>query len=200
MSRRYFSWLALMLSLSSLTMSVGCHPVAPKFQSTDISNSGWGQDFHLRDPQGRKRSLADYGGKAVLIFFGFIQCPDVCPTALSRAVEIKRLLGKDSQRLQVIFVTLDPERDSPPMLDEYVHAFDPSFVGLPTTLEATQTTARNFKVFYQKVPTGASYTMDHSAISYVFDPSGHLRLAVTHGQTAASVAADLRILFREKAG
>ena len=127
----------------------------------------------------------------MLIFFGFTQCPDICPTALSRAADVMQRLGPESDRLQVIFVTIDPERDTPALLREYTRAFHPSFVGLHGDAAVTAATAQQFKVFYNKVPTGSSYTMDHSAISYVFDPQGRLRLAVKHEQPAASLAADI---------
>lgn len=185
------------LRLIVLALAAGCGESKHKFESIDVSGADWGQDFHLRDPQGRARTLADFRGKAVLVFFGFTQCPDVCPTALARAAEVKRLLGDDAARLQVIFVTIDPERDPPSVLNDYTHAFDPSFLGLWGDASATQAAARDFKVYYRKVPTGASYTMDHSTISYAFDPSGQLRLAIQHSQSAASVAADLRALLHE---
>jgi len=164
----------------------------PRFHGIDISGASYGRDFRLRDPQGRERTLADFQGRAVLLFFGFTQCPDVCPTALARAVEIRRLLGTDGPNLQVLFVTLDPERDTPPVLDAYMRAFDPGFIGLSADLKRTDEAAREFKIFYQKVPTGSSYTLDHSAISYVFDPAGHLRLALGHGMSAADCADDIR--------
>jgi protein SCO1/2 len=185
------------LALSSLT---GCEADKPGFRSLDVSGADWGKDFNLLDPEGRERSLADFRGKVVLIFFGFTQCPDVCPTALTRAVEVKRALGNDGQRLQVIFVTVDPERDTPDVLKAYMQAFDPTFLGLSGDLAQTQATASDFKIFYQKVPTGSSYTMDHTALSYAFDPAGRLRLAIKHAEPATSVAADLKLLLAERGG
>ena len=176
-----------------------CDKPQPQFQSLDVSGADWGRDFHLSDPDGRTRSLADFRGQVVLIFFGFTQCPDVCPTALTRAVEVKRLLGDAGQRLQVIFVTIDAERDTQPVLKAYTQAFDTSFLGLWGDLPATESAARDFKIYYRKVPTGSSYTMDHSAVSYAFDPLGRLRLAIKHAQTAASVAADLQLLLATSA-
>ena len=160
------------LALASLAVPVlpACRKAS--FQSIDLAGADWGRDFRLRDPEGRTRALADFRGKAVLIFFGFTQCPDVCPTALSRAAEVLRLLGDDGSRVQVIFVTVDPERDSPELLRAYTQAFHPSFLGLWGDLEQTAATAADFRVVYRKVPTGSSYTMDHTAISYVFDPQG----------------------------
>lgn len=172
---------------------------AKSFAALDVTGANYGRDFRLADPDGRWRSLADFRGRAVLLFFGFTQCPDVCPTALARAAEVRRLLGDDAGRLQVIFVTLDPERDSPDMLRAYTAAFDPGFLGLRTDPDGTRQVAEDFKVFYRKVPTGGSYTLDHSALSYVFDTGGRLRLAVPHDLPADKVAADLRVLLASAA-
>jgi len=167
------------------------------FHALDITGADYAQDFRLQDPDGRTRTLADFRGRAVLVFFGFTQCPDVCPTALARAAEVMQLLGDDARRLQVIFVTVDPERDTPELLRAYTAAFHPSFLGLHADLETTAATAKAFKVFYRKVPTGSSYTMDHTALSYTYDPQGRLRLAVRHESPAAEVAADIARLLAE---
>lgn len=187
-------------SVLALYALAGCEADKPGFRSLEVSGADWGKDFHLNDPEGRERSLADFRGKVVLIFFGFTQCPDVCPTALTRAVEVKRILGDEGRRLQVIFVTIDPERDTPDVLRAYMQAFDPAFLGLSGDLAQTQATASDFKIFYQKVPTGSSYTMDHTALSYAFDPAGRLRLAIKHAEPATSVAADLKLLMAERGG
>ncbi len=184
--------MALALGTAGLS---ACTPPAAAFHSLDITGAAFGRDFHLRDPDGRARALADFRGRAVLIFFGFTQCPDICPTALARAAEVMRLLGESSAALQVIFVTVDPERDLPVVLSAYTRAFHPSFLGLYGDLATTAATAREFKIFYAKVPTGSSYTMDHTAISYAFDTQGRIRLAVQHERTAAEVAQDLRRLM-----
>ena len=134
-------------------------------------------------------------GKTVMLFFGFTQCPDICPTALTRALEIKSLLGADAAKLQVLFITVDPERDTPDILRAYMQAFDPAFVGLRGDAEQTRAAAQSFKVFYQKVPTGSSYTMDHTALTYVIDAQGKLRLALRHQQSAEECAADLRTVL-----
>lgn len=168
------------------------------FQSIDVSGAEWGRDFRLRDADGRSVQLADFRGRCVLLFFGFTQCPDICPTALSRAAAVMQKLGPEATKLQVIFVTVDPERDSPDVLREYPRAFHPSFIGLHADLATTEATAKAFKVFYRKVPTGSSYTMDHTATSYVFDPAGRLRLAVRHEQDAASLAGDIALLLGGK--
>ena len=158
----------------------------------DMSGTEIGQDFLLTGTDGRQHRLADFKDKAVLVFFGFTQCPDVCPTALFRAAEVKKLLGPDGDQLQVLFITVDPERDTPEVLKAYVSAFDPSFMGLYGDLDQTAKTAKNFKAYYAKVPTGASYTMDHSAITYVYDRAGRPRLGLRHTQTAEEYAADIR--------
>lgn len=191
-------------SLAAVLGAMGCMPTREtpsgtaaggRFNSLDISGAEWGRDFRLQDPQGRTRTLADFKGQVVVIFFGFTQCPDVCPTALSRAATVMQQLGPAADRVQVIFVTVDPERDSPPVLAEYTRAFHPRFLGLLADLETTERTAKDFKVFYRKVPTGSSYTMDHTALSFVFDPSGRLRLAVRHETPAEQLAQDLKRLL-----
>ena len=154
-------------------------------------------DFNLPDAEGKPRSLAEFKGKVVLVFFGFAQCPDVCPTALGRAIEVRKLLGADGERVQVVFITVDPERDTPQVLREYMKAYDPSFIALRGNAEQLAATAKEFKVYFQKVPTSSSYTMDHTAVTYAFDPQGRLRLALKHEQSAQDVAADLRNLLRE---
>mgnify|MGYP001310946662 CR=1 FL=1 len=165
------------------------------FRGIDITGADYGRDFRLTDVDGKERTLADWRGQLVLLYFGFVQCPDVCPTALTRAAETQRLLGPDGDRLQVIFVTVDPERDTPQMLREYMAAFDPGFVALRGDAERLRQTAAEFKVYYKKVPTGSSYTMDHTALSYVFDTQGRLRLALRHEQTAQDYAHDLALLL-----
>jgi len=167
-----------------------------KYNGTDISGVTYGRDFKLKDPDGRERSLGDFRGKIVLLFFGFTQCPDVCPTALSRAAKVKQLLGPDGDKMQAIFVTVDPERDSPNLLRAYTQSFDPSFLGLYTDLAHTPEVAQEFRIFYQKVPTGGSYTMDHTALTYIYDPQGKLRLAMRHDLTAEQFAADIRNLLQ----
>ncbi|MFC0168370.1 SCO family protein [Pseudoduganella danionis] len=171
---------------------------APKLSGIDITGSSIGPDLHLSYTNGKPASVKDFRGKLVLLFFGFTQCPDVCPTALSRAVEIKRLLGADGQRLQVLFATVDPERDTAPLLDAYMRAFDPGFIAVRGDKAQTARTASDFKIYYSKVASGSSYTMDHTAITYVFDEHGAIRLALRHEQTAEQCAADLRTLLQPK--
>jgi protein SCO1 len=189
--RRFLAALAL-LALA------GCGAGGPKFEASDVTGSSFGRDFELEDPDGRKRTLADFRGKAVVVFFGFTQCPDVCPTTLAALAEAMKALGPDADRVQVLFVTIDPDRDTPALLKQYVPAFDPRFLGLRGDAAATARTAKEFKIIYQKVPgpTPGSYTMDHSAGSYVFDPQGRLRLFVSNGQGADVYVHDLRELLR----
>jgi protein SCO1 len=173
-----------------------CEPAPPPFKSIDITGAPYGTGFSLPDANGVTRTLADFKGKVVLLFFGFTQCPDVCPTALSRAVEVRKLLGADGAKVAVVMLSVDPERDTPEVLREYVKAFDPEFVALRGDAQSTAATAKEFKVFYQKVATSGSYTMDHTAVTYAFDPRGRLRLAIRHPQSAEEVAADLKVLLR----
>lgn len=191
-------WLALLVV--SLFVLAGCgrsdDAVRPKFKGLDITGANFGRDFQLTDFDGRVRTLADFKGQAVLLYFGFVQCPDVCPTALARAVETRRLLGAAGERLQVIFITVDPERDSAAVLKNYMAAFDPSFLALYGDARRTRETADNFKVYYTKVPTGSSYTMDHSSVSYVFDPAGRLRVMLRHAQTGQDYAHDIALLLQ----
>ena len=168
---------------------------APRFQNVDISGARYGRDFALSDPDGKTRSLADFRGKVVMLFFGFIQCPDVCPTALVRARDVRRLLGADGERFQIIFVTLDPERDLPEILREYAAAFDADVLALYTTPEKMREVADAFRIYYRKVATGGGYTLDHTATSYIYDPEGRLRLAVAHQTPSNAVAADVAALL-----
>jgi protein SCO1/2 len=174
----------------------GCGGSVPSFKNTDVTGADYGKDFALTDHTGKARTLADFRGKAVVMFFGYTRCPDVCPTALAELKAVKDQLGEDGKRLQVLFVTVDPERDTQKLLANYVPAFDPSFLGLYGDSAATARVAKDFRVFYQKSQgkTPDGYTVDHTAGSYVFDPQGRLRLFVRHGN-AANLAADVRILL-----
>jgi protein SCO1/2 len=184
------------LLLGGLAMLAGCeHRAPPSFKGVDLSDATYHGEFRLKDPQGQERTIADYRGRVVHLHFGFTQCPDACPTALARAAQIRALMGKDADLLQVLFVTLDPERDKPEMLKAYTAAFDPSFIPLWGDPQTTRTTAENFHVFYRKVATGSSYTLDHSLLSYAFDPKGELRVALRHNMPAEDCMHDLRQLL-----
>ncbi len=172
-----------------------CDP-RPQFKSTDITGADYGKGFELADHTGKVRRLEDFRGKAVVLFFGFTQCPDVCPTTLVDVSNEVKKLGKDSERVQVLLVTVDPERDTPEVLAKYVTAFDPRFIGLRGDLEATQRVAKEFKIYFEKRKSGSSYTVDHSAHSYVIDPQGRLRLLVRPERIASDLADDLRTLLK----
>lgn len=168
-----------------------------QFKGTDITGAEYGRALALTDQDGRTRTLADFKGKVIVVFFGYTQCPDVCPTTMAELAQVKKSLGKDGDRLQGIFVTVDPERDTAAVLKGYMGSFDPSFVALRGTLEQTKEVAKEFKVFFAKVPgrTPDSYTMDHTAGSYVFDTNGKLRLFVRYGSGTDALAADLKTLI-----
>jgi len=192
--RLFFGCLILVLALSA------CGPSGPKFHNADITGADYARDFSLTDHTGKLRTLADFRGKVVLVFFGFTRCPDVCPTILAEFKLVLEQLGEDAGRVQVLFVTVDPERDTQQILAQYVPAFDRSFLGLYGDAAATAKTAKDFKVFYQKVPGEKpdSYTMDHTAGSYAFDPQGRLRLFVRHGGSMEPLLADIRTLLSGK--
>ena len=189
-------------AIAAVAVLGGCDRIAgvgskPTFHFTDITGAEFARKLELPDADGKPRSLADWRGKVVVVFFGYTQCPDVCPATLATLAEAMKQLGSDADRVQVLFITVDPERDTPQLLAQYVPAFDSRFLGLYGDADATARTAKEFKVIYQKVPgpTPGSYTMDHSAGSYVFDPKGRLRLFVSNGQGADVFVHDLRELL-----
>jgi protein SCO1 len=183
----------------SVLAAVSCGPDAPKFMASDVTGTSFGRNFELVDHTGKPRTLADYRGKAVVLFFGYTQCPDVCPTTLAELAEAMKRLGADADRVQVLFVTVDPERDTPDLLSKYVPAFDPRFTGLFGDADATARTAKEFKVLYQKQPgqTPGTYTVDHSAGTFIFDPDGKLRVYVGYGQGADVFAHDIKELLHK---
>jgi protein SCO1/2 len=170
------------------------------FQGVDVTGAEYARDFSLPDANGQLRTLKDFAGKVVVVFFGYTQCPDVCPTTLQELAEVKQLLGADGERLQAIFVSLDPERDTPEMLKAYMGNFDPSFVALRGTPEQTVAIAKDFKIFFKKVEgqTPKTYTLDHSAGSYVYDPAGRLRVYERYGSGPQVLVSDVRTLLAEK--
>ena len=175
-----------------------CSPDAQKFKSIDITGADYAKGFALADHNGAQRTLADFKGKVVVVFFGFTQCPDVCPTALADLAEVKRLLGPQGDKLQGLFVSVDPERDTPEVLKAYMTNFDPGFLALRPTAEQLPEVAKAFKIFYKKVegPTPTSYTMEHSAGSYVFDPQGRVRLYTRQAVGAQGLADDITLLMK----
>ena len=174
----------------------------PKFDAVDITGVDWGRGFELTDHHGKRRTLADFRGKLVLLFFGFTSCADICPTTMAKLGEVMRLLGADADRVQGLFVTVDPKRDTPQVLAQYVPAFHPAFLGLYGTELQTASAAKEFKVYFQaqKPDSSGFYTVDHSGPVFALDRRGRLRLLIRPEINAESVARDLRILLKESAG
>jgi len=182
-----------------LLVLTACSP-KPDFKNIDITGStAFGKDFSLLDPDGKVRTLADFKGKVVVMFFGYTQCPDICPTTLTEMQQVMSILGPQSDKVQVLFVSIDPQRDTAAILKQYVPAFDPRFLGLhPADDAALEKVAKDFKIYYKKVPGTSpdSYTMDHTAGSYAFDPDGRLRLYIKHAQGPETLAHDLKELLK----
>ena len=187
---------ALAIALALLALG-GCGREAPQFRGADVTGSAFGHDFRLTDHTGKPRTLADFRGKVVVIFFGYTQCPDFCPTTLAGLASAMQLLGPDAVRVQVLFITVDPERDTPELLSHYVPAFNPTFIGLYGDAVATAETAKEFRILYQKQPgaTPGSYTMDHSTGTFLFDPQGRLRVYESYAQAPDAIAHDIRALL-----
>ena len=188
------------LLIAALTIGlVACSPKL-EFKNIDITGStAFGKDFSLLDPDGNVRTLADFKGKVVVMFFGYTQCPDICPTTLTEMQQVMSLLGPQSDKVQFLFVTVDPERDTAAILKQYVPSFDPRFLGLrPADEAALEKVAKDYKIYYKKVPgkSAGSYTMDHTAGSYAFDPEGRLRLYIKHAQGPETLAHDLKELMK----
>ena len=174
----------------------------PSFKAVDITGAEYARELSLPDADGKMRTLADFKGKVTLVFFGYTQCPDVCPTTLAELAAVKRDLGKDGDRVQGVFVSVDPQRDTAEILKAYMASFDPGFVALRGTPEQIQATAREFKVFYAQVPgkTEGSYTVDHTAGTYVFDAQGKVRLFTRYGTGAEALKHDLQLLLAQPQG
>jgi protein SCO1 len=201
MLRRVLTKAAWAMSLVAAVWGlVACGQDKPAFRGVDITGADYAQGVELSDQNGQVRTLKDFAGKAVVVFFGFTQCPDVCPTALQEMAQAKALLGADGAKLQGIFVTVDPERDTPELLKAYVANFGPDFVALRPTAEQLPKVTKDFKIYYKKVEgkTPTSYTMDHSAGSFMFDPQGRIRLYNRHASGAESLAADAKMLLNGK--
>ena len=182
---------------AALALAACSGPPAPTFHATDITGAEYGRTLALTDHNGKPRTLDDFRGKVVTVFFGYTQCPDVCPTTLTTMSEVMRRLGPDADRVQVLFVTVDPERDTQALLANYVPAFDARFLGLRGSLDETAAVAKDFRTFYQKSgdTSGPNYTVDHAAGTYIFDSQGRARLYVKHGETAENIVADIRVLL-----
>ncbi|NML43150.1 SCO family protein [Ramlibacter sp. G-1-2-2] len=187
--------------LLSLAALAACTESKPQFKAVDITGVDYARDFQLPDQNGKVRTLKDFAGKVVVVFFGYTQCPDVCPTTLAEIAQAKKLLGPDGDKVQGIFITVDPERDTPEILKAYMANFDPNFIALRGNLEQTAAVAKDFKVYYKKVEgkTPGSYTMDHSAASFVYDPQGRLRLYTRFGSGPQALADDIKLLIQQQA-
>ncbi|MEO8855765.1 MAG: SCO family protein [Burkholderiaceae bacterium] len=176
----------------------GCFEKKPSFAAIDVTGADYAKDFSLVDQDGKTRSIKDFAGKIVVVFFGYTQCPDVCPTTMAELAEVRKSLGADGKRLQGIFITVDPDRDTPQVLKAYMANFDPTFIALrPSSPAQLAALAKDFKVYYKKVEgsTATSYTMDHSAGSYVFDTKGRLRLFTRYGSGEPALLADIQQLL-----
>ena len=186
-----------LLAAASAASLAGCLQSKQSFNAVDITGADYAKDFSLKDANGATRTMADFKGKVVVLFFGFAQCPDVCPTTMTEMAQVKQQLGANADKLQVLFITVDPERDTPEVMKAYMGAFDPSFVALIPTPEQLPPLAKDFKVYYKKVEgkTPTSYSMDHSAASFVYDPQGRLRLYARYGSGVAPMVADVKTLL-----
>ena len=191
------AWLCATVAAAALTLG-GCHQAPqPTFQGTDITGSQFARDFTLTDHNGQVRTLGDFRGKVVAVFFGYTHCPDVCPTTLSDFAGALRQIGAQAEKVQVIFVTVDPERDTPELLREFVPAFNPGFLGMYADAETLRRLAQEYKVVYQKtaVKSADDYLIDHTAGTYVYDPKGNLRILIPYGSGPEAIAHDLRALL-----
>jgi protein SCO1/2 len=189
---------ALMLTAS---MAVGCSESKTTFNAMDVTGAPWGESYALPDLQGKTVTQASFPDKVTAVFFGFMYCPDACPTHLTKMSEVKKLLGKKAENLQLVFITVDPERDVPDQLTKYLHSFDPTIVGLRGTMAQTQAITKDFRVFYKRVETKdrpkdpMAYTIDHTTFTYVYDRKGRLRLVIPHDLSAEKIASDLQHLI-----
>lgn len=189
------------LSISAAAVLTACSPDGPAFRGVNLTGADYARDFSLTDHNGQLRSLKDLRGKVVVVFFGFTQCPDVCPTSMQELAEVKAALGADGERLQGVFISVDPERDTLELLKAYMENFDPSFLALRPTPEQLPALAKDFKIYYKKVDgtTPTSYSMDHSAGSYLYDPQGRLRVYHRYGSGVEALTEDVRLLLGEAA-
>lgn len=194
-ARRRFVQMSLACAAPALLLA--CSPDKLAFKSTDVTGASFAKDLRLKDHHGNVRTMQDFKGKIVVVFFGYTQCPDVCPTSMTTMAEVKRLLGVQGERLQVLFITVDPERDTQALLKEYMASFDPSFLALRPEPDELKDVTADFKIYYKKVPgsTPTSYTMDHSAGKYIFDTEGRVRLFSAYGTDAATIASDIQVLL-----
>jgi protein SCO1/2 len=188
------------LAVLAAAIATACTENKPQFKSIDLTGADYARDFQLPDIHGQVRSIKDFAGKIVVVFFGYTQCPDVCPTTLTEIAEAKKLMGPEGAKVQAVFITVDPERDTPQVLKAYMANFDPTFVALRPTPDQLAATAKDFKVYYKKVEgkTPTSYSMDHSAASFVYDTQGRLRLYTRYGSGAQALASDFEQLLKQQ--
>ena len=199
MKRNTIKLIAAYAMLAGATaLFTACSPQQPVFSSIDVTGADYAKGFELTDHNGQVRHLSDFAGKVVVLFFGYTQCPDVCPTSMAELAEVKKALGKDGDRLQGLFVTVDPERDTPALLKSYMANFDPTFLALYTTPDKLVALAKDYKIYFKKVEgkTPTSYSMDHSAGSYVYDTKGQLRLFTRYGSGPKPLTEDIRLLLQ----
>ncbi|HWL28000.1 MAG TPA: SCO family protein [Burkholderiaceae bacterium] len=196
-SHRRRRLLATAIGAATTAALAGCGPKKAAFIGSDITGTKLGQGMTMVDGSGQTRTLADYKGKVVVVFFGFTQCPDVCPTAMAELAQTMELLGKDAAQVQVLMISVDPERDTPAVLSEYVKAFNPAFVGLTGTPEQLSKTAKSFKAYYAKSPgaTPDQYSMDHASSFYIIDKDNEARVLVSGNAPAKDIASDIRQLI-----
>ena len=196
-SARIYWAKAIFIPIFTVFLSA-CSPDKPQFKSIDLTGADYARDFALADQNGKTRTIKDFAGKIVVVFFGFVQCPDVCPTSMTELASIKKSLGADGNKLQAIFITVDPERDTPDVLKAYMDNFDPTFLALRPTPQQLPAVAKDFKIYYKKGEgrTADSYSMDHSAGSYVYDTQGRLRLYNRYGSGADGLTGDIRLLLK----
>lgn len=196
-TRRVWTLFVLATTIGVMAFS-GCSPEAISFKSTDVTGADFAKNLRLKDHFGKVRTMTDFKGKVVVIFFGFTQCPDVCPTSMTTMAEVKRLLGEKGNLLQVVFITVDPERDTQTILQGYMQNFDPTFLALRPEPDELKAVADDFKIYFKKVDgrTQTSYSMDHSAGKYIFDTMGRIRLFSQYGAEAAVIAGDIRTLLK----
>ena len=186
------------LCMALLAGCMACAPDKPQFNAVDLTGADYAQGFQLKDHNGQMRTMADFKGQVVVVFFGYTQCPDFCPTTLTEWVQVKKALGDQGQRLQAVFITVDPERDTPALLQTYMANFDPTFLALVPSMEELPNLAKSFKLYYKKVAgsTPTSYTMDHQAGTYIYDPEGRLRLYARYGIGPQAMAQDIATLLK----
>jgi protein SCO1/2 len=197
--RALLGWAARVVAVGAAAGLMACTDSKPKFAAVDITGADYARDFQLTDHNGKPRSIQDFKGKVVVVFFGYTQGPDVCPTSMAELAQVKQQLGADGDKLQGLFVSVDPERDTPEVLKAYMTNFDPTFLALTAPPDKLAAVAKDFKVYYKKVDgkTATSYTMDHSAGSYVYDTQGRLRLYARYGSGAQALATDIQQLLKQ---